>query len=340
MVHLVALLDAPEDGDGVLHRGLLHHHGLEPPLQCRVLFDILPVFVQCSRADAVQLSPGQHGLQHVPGIQSPVGLARAHDGVQLVDEEDDLAVAVLHVLQHGLQALLELAPVFGPCHQRAHVQGEYLLVLQALGHVPAHNPLGQALHHGGLAHAGLADQHRVVLGLPGQDADDIADLRVPADDRVKLLVPGLLHQLLAVFLQGVIGGLRVVAGDPLVPPDGGQGPEEAFPGDAVLLPDLGDLPVGVLDHGQEEVLHGHILVSQLLRLVLGVYQHLVQVCPHIYLAALNLGALRDRLLHPVHEVLLLDLHLLYQLQNQAVLHLQQAVEQMLLFDFLVSVFVS
>ena len=285
----------------------------------------------------MKLSPGQHGLEHVPGIQGPIGLARAHDGVQLVDEEDNLAVAALHILQHRLQPLLELAPVLCPGHQCPHVQGENLLVLQPLGHVPSDDTLGQALHYCSLAHAGLADQHRVVLGLPGQDADHIADLRVPADDRIQLLVPGLLHQFLAVFLQSVIRGFRVVAGDPLVPPDSGQGLEKTLPGDAVLLPNLGDLPVGVLDHGQEEMLHGHVLVPQLPGLVLGVDQDFVQVGSHISPAALDFGALGNRFLHPVREVLLLNLHLLNQLQNQAVLDGQQAVEQMLLFDFLVPV---
>ena len=49
-------------GDGVLHRGLVHLHRLEPPLQGGILLDILAVFVQGGGADAVQLAPGQHGL--------------------------------------------------------------------------------------------------------------------------------------------------------------------------------------------------------------------------------------------------------------------------------------
>ena len=38
------------------------------------------------------------------------------------------------------------------------------LVLQALGHVALDDALGEALDDGGLADAGLADEHRVVLG--------------------------------------------------------------------------------------------------------------------------------------------------------------------------------
>ena len=62
VVHLVPLLQAPEDGDGVLHGGLRHHHRLEAALQGGVLFDILAVLIEGGGTDAVQLAPGQHGL--------------------------------------------------------------------------------------------------------------------------------------------------------------------------------------------------------------------------------------------------------------------------------------
>ena len=58
-----------------------------------VLLDVLAVLIQRGSADAVQLAAGQHRLQQVAGVHGAVGLARAHDGVQLIDEEDDLALA-------------------------------------------------------------------------------------------------------------------------------------------------------------------------------------------------------------------------------------------------------
>ena len=89
-------------------------------------------------------------------------------------------------LQHGLQALLELAAVLGARDQRAHVQGDEAPIPQALRHVAAHDALGQTLHDGRLAHAGLADQHGVVLGAAGQDLHHAPDLIVAADHRVQL----------------------------------------------------------------------------------------------------------------------------------------------------------
>ena len=137
-------------------------------------------------ADAVQLAAGQHRLQQVAGVHRALGRAGADHGVQLVDEEDDLALRRLHLLQHGLQALLELAAILGARDERAHVERDDALVLEALGHVAVDDADGEPLDDGRLADAGLADQHRVVLGAPGQDLDDAADLLVAADHRVEL----------------------------------------------------------------------------------------------------------------------------------------------------------
>jgi len=126
---LVALLEAAQDGDRVLDGGLVDHDRLEAALQGGVLFDVLGVFVQGRGADAVQLAARQHGLEQVAGIHAALGLARADDGVQLVDEEDDLAVGLLDLVEDGLQALLKLAAELRARDERAHVQREEAAVL-------------------------------------------------------------------------------------------------------------------------------------------------------------------------------------------------------------------
>ena len=99
---LIALLQATENGDGVLHRGLIDHDGLETALQSGIFFNILPVFVQGRCADAVQLAPGQHRLQEVAGIHAALGLAGTHNGVQLIDEQQNFALGLLDLVQNGL----------------------------------------------------------------------------------------------------------------------------------------------------------------------------------------------------------------------------------------------
>ena len=57
----------------------------------------------------------------------------------------------------------------------------------------------------GLADAGLADQHRIVLGPPRQHLNGPADFLVAADHRSRLAVTGGLRQVAGIFLQRVIG---------------------------------------------------------------------------------------------------------------------------------------
>ena len=92
VVQLVALLEATQYGDGVLHRRLGDQHLLETALQGGVFFHVLPVLVQGGGAHAVQLAASQGGLEHIARIHGALGLAGAHHGMQLVDEEDDIAL--------------------------------------------------------------------------------------------------------------------------------------------------------------------------------------------------------------------------------------------------------
>jgi hypothetical protein len=54
---------------------------------------------------------------------------RLDDGVEFVDEEYDGAVRGAHLLEDGLEALLELAAVLGARDEGAHVEGDDALLL-------------------------------------------------------------------------------------------------------------------------------------------------------------------------------------------------------------------
>ena len=76
------------------HRRLVDEDLLEPALERRVLLDPLPILIERGRADHPQLAPGQHRLEHVARVHRAFGGTGADDGVQFVDERDDLAVAL------------------------------------------------------------------------------------------------------------------------------------------------------------------------------------------------------------------------------------------------------
>ena len=165
---------------------------------------LLAVLVQRGRADHPQLAAGQRRLEHVARVHAALaaGAARADQGVDLVEEDDQLLAVRPDLVDDLLQPLLEVAPVAGAGDQAGQVELDHPLAEQGLRHVAVADPLGQALHDRGLADAGLADQHRVVLGPPGQDLDGLLDLVGPADHRVDLVVAGQVGEVLAVLVEG------------------------------------------------------------------------------------------------------------------------------------------
>ncbi len=290
VVVLVALLQAAQDRDRVLDRGLVDQHLLEAALERGVLLDVLAVFVERGRADAVQLAARERGLEHVAGIHRALGLAGADHGVQLVDEQDHLPFLLGEIVEHALEALLELAAELGAGDQRAHVEREDALVLQALGHLAVDDAQREALDDGGLADARLADQHRVVLGAPLQHLDGAADLVVAADHRIELAVGGALGQVDGVFLECLpalfrVRVLHLLAAADLLDRLLDRGLREAR---FLQQPRQQRL---VLEAGQYEQLAGDELVAALLRELVGDVQQPREVVGDVDIAR---GALHLR----------------------------------------------
>ncbi len=212
MVQFVLLLDAAQDRNRILDRRLADEDGLETPREGCVLLDVLAVLVERGGAHAMQFAAGQRRLQQVGRIHRAIRLAGTHQRVHLVDEQDDAALGGCHFREHRLQPLLEFAAILRTGDERAHVERQQLLVLEALRHVALDDAQGETLGDGGLADAGLADEHGIVLGAPRQHLDGAADLLVAADDRIELAVLRGLGEVAGIFLQRIIallGGRRV-----------------------------------------------------------------------------------------------------------------------------------
>ena len=215
VVLLVAVFQAAQNGDGVLDVGLAHVDDLETALEGRVLLDVFAVLVERGGADSAQLAARQSRLEHVARVDGALGRARTDDRVQFVDEEHDLPVRFLDFLEHGLEPVFELAAVLGAGQHRAEVERDDSLVAQALGHVAGDDAAGEAFDDSGLAHAGLADEHRIILCPAAEDLNDAANLLVAADDGVELAAAREIGEVLGVFFEGLELGFGILVGDAL-----------------------------------------------------------------------------------------------------------------------------
>ena len=125
---------------------------MEAALQGGILLDVFAILVQGGSTDGAQLAASQSRLQHVARIQRRIAAgASTHDSVQLVDEQDDVAISLLHLTQHVLQTVLELAAVLRAGHHRTQIERDDLAILQRRGNIASHDALGQALDDGRLA---------------------------------------------------------------------------------------------------------------------------------------------------------------------------------------------
>ena len=258
-----------QDFHRVFYAGFFQIDRLEATFQGGVLFDVLPVFVGGGGADALEFAPGQGRLEQIAGVQAAFVGAGADHGVDFVQEEDDFAMGLLYFVHDCLEPFLELAAELGAGDQGAHVQSQDAAALQGIGHVVAGDPGCQALGDGGFAHAGLADDNRVVLLAAGQGLGYPADFGVPADDRVQLAIGGQLGQVDAVAFQGPVAALGAAVVHPVGAADGGQGLVNLFLVDAKFLNHPGRIALRFADGGDEEVLHADEVVFEPPGLFLG-----------------------------------------------------------------------
>ena len=197
--------DALDDLDGVQQRRLLDLDGLETALQRGILLDILAILGKRRCADDLHLPAGQRGLHDVGGVHRAVGVARADDGVDLINKQDDVARS-LDLADEALDTLLKLAAELGACDEGRHVEQVNFLVLQTRGDLALGNALGDTLGNRSLADTGLTDQAGVVLLAAAQNLDRAVNFAVTANDAVRLAVAGLLGQVLAVGLKELAAG--------------------------------------------------------------------------------------------------------------------------------------
>ncbi len=263
VMHFVALFQSAKDRNRVFDVGFAHEDDLEAALERSIFFDVLAIFVERGGADGAQLAAGQRRLQHVGGVNRAFGRARAHQGVQLVDEQDGLALRVFNVLEDSFETIFKFAAKLRARQHRAQIERHHALVLQGLGHVAGDDALGQAFDDGGFAHAGLADQHRIVLGAAREHLHHAADFLVAADDRIELAAPRLFGQVAGITLQRLVLGFGILVRDFLRSAHRGQGLEDGIVGGALPGQNfLGGIALQVGD-GQQQVLGRNILVLEI-----------------------------------------------------------------------------
>ena len=181
--------DALDDLHGILNGGLVDDHGLETALQSGILLNIFPVLHQCGGTNDLNFSSGQGGLENIGGIHRALGIPGAHQIMDFVDDQDDIA-QLLDFLDQSLHTAFKLAAELGSCHQGSQVQQVDLLVLELVGNVTLIDFHRQPFGNGGFSHAGFSDEAGIVFLAAVEDLNDPFQLLIPSNHPIQLSLCG------------------------------------------------------------------------------------------------------------------------------------------------------
>ena len=146
---------------------------------------------------------------------------------------------------------------------------------------------------------------------------------------------GELGQVAAIAFQGLVGRFGIRRRDPLVAAHLLQRGHQPVAGDAELLEE----PAGgaaVVDHGQQQMLDGDVLVLEALGLVLGLAEQPVEPAADVPTAGGRFGETIELLLDPASQPADVDIRLAENGNRQALVVVQEGKQQVLDVDLRVS----
>ena len=118
--------------------------------------------------------------------------------MHLVDKEDHISRSA-DLRQNVPDALFKLAAVFCPGQNACHIEPVEPLSQKPLRRLSARQPLRQSLNDRSFSNAWLSDQSGIVLILAAENLLHLAELALPADDR--LHAHRFFYHIFAILLQ-------------------------------------------------------------------------------------------------------------------------------------------
>src|SRR5687767_2996322 len=156
MVQFIFVFYSSENRNRIFYVGFIHHYRLKPALKGLIFFYVFLIFFQRRRTDCMELTSGKGWLQQVSSIHSTFTSATSsNQGVDLVNEKNNLAVRICHFLDDCFQTFFKFTFVLRPSHKQSHVKRNENFVLEIFRNVPIHYTLGHSFDDSRFSHPRL-----------------------------------------------------------------------------------------------------------------------------------------------------------------------------------------
>src|SRR5262245_45874664 len=94
VVDFVPFLETSQDRNRIFTGRLADVDRLEPAFQGWVFLDALAIFIEGGGSDTPKLAASEGRFQHIRSVHRPFGRAGADQGVEFIDEENDLSASL------------------------------------------------------------------------------------------------------------------------------------------------------------------------------------------------------------------------------------------------------
>ena len=165
MKYFIAFFQSTQNRNRIFHRRFIHSNRLETTFQRCIFLNILTILIQCGCTDTVEFTSRQHRLQHIAGIHSTFTLAGPNDRVKLINEKNNVSIAIFYFLKNRFQTFLKFTTILRTGNKRSHIQSENLLILQSFRHITTNDSLCKAFHGRRFTDTGFTNQNRIILRL-------------------------------------------------------------------------------------------------------------------------------------------------------------------------------
>src|SRR6266404_3531901 len=165
---------------------LFDFYHLEAARQSGILFEVLFVFCPCCGSDGAKFSTSECRLKQI-GCIVLTGLASCSDHrVGLVYKQNNRLRRCLNFIDYRLEPVFKLTLYPGARLKQPQIKGADSNILQRAGNIALGNSKCKALNDSGLTDTGFTGQNRIVLSPSGQDVNDLANLKVAAENGIDL----------------------------------------------------------------------------------------------------------------------------------------------------------
>ena len=308
---------------------------METALERGIFLDIFAILIERRGADGMKLAARKSGLEHIARVHGRIARGtRAHDGMQLVDEQDDAPIALLHFPQNRLQAVFEFTAIFRASNHRAQIERNNVMVFQAGRNVAGNDTLRQAFNNRRFAHAGLANEHGIVLRTSGKHLNGAANFFGTPDNRVELAFASLLSEVLPILVQGIELGFALLVGHARIAAQLVVGLFDIFARNSGVRENLARLPV-VFGQRDEQMLARGVGIAHFLGDLHRIVEHLDKVSAgngHAHNATRDLRAIFNGLIDGAFQHRRIGAYALDDGGEIVLARIEQRLQQMNRFD--------